>query len=201
MMRTLAAALCMLWAGAAAAQNAAAPTYAQRFAALCAACHGANGVSTLADTPSLAGQHMFYAATQLYLFRAGRRSNPAMTEVAKGLSDDDLRGFADYIGQLPPADSPMPAPPADPARMAQAQALGQRHQCASCHASSYAGGQQVPRVAGQREDYLQRALREYKDGTRVGYTSAMNEAVARVPQADLDLMAWYLARLPATGAR
>jgi hypothetical protein len=35
----------------------------------------------------------------------------------------------------------------------------------------------------------------------VGYTSAMNEAVARVPQADLDLMAWYLARLPATGAR
>jgi cytochrome c553 len=50
--------------------------YAQRFAELCAACHGANGRSDMAGTPVLAGQPSFYAITQLFLFREGRRDNP-----------------------------------------------------------------------------------------------------------------------------
>ena len=41
--------------------------------------------------PALAGQHSFYAITQLFLFREGRRSNEAMTAVAKQMSDADLR--------------------------------------------------------------------------------------------------------------
>ena len=71
-----------------------ASAYAQRFASLCAACHGANGRSEMAGTPALAGQHGFYAITQLFLFREGRRSNEAMTAVAKTMKDDDMRGFA-----------------------------------------------------------------------------------------------------------
>jgi len=58
---------------------------------VCAACHGANGRSDMPGTPVLAGQHSFYAATQLFLFREGRRSNEAMTAVAKTMSDADLR--------------------------------------------------------------------------------------------------------------
>ena len=63
----------------------------------CAACHGANGRSEIPGTPALAGQHGFYAITQLFLFREGRRSNEAMTAVARTLKDDDLRGFAAVI--------------------------------------------------------------------------------------------------------
>ena len=48
----------------------------------------------------LAGQPSFYAITQLFLFREGRRSNEAMTAVAKTMKDDDLRGFSDFIGTL-----------------------------------------------------------------------------------------------------
>src|SRR6188474_3678033 len=94
------------------ASPAAAPNpYPQRFATLCAACHGANGRSDMPGTPALAGQHMFYAITQLFLFREGRRSNEAMTAVAKGMSDADLRGFSDFIGTLPPVPAPPPATP------------------------------------------------------------------------------------------
>jgi cytochrome c553 len=117
-----------------------------------------------------------------------------MTAIAKDMSDADLRGFSDFIGQLPPAAGVQAQGPVDAQRMAQAQALAKQHQCVVCHGADFSGDKQVPRVGGQREDYLTRALREYKAGTRVGYTPAMNEAVTGVSQAELDTLAWYLAR-------
>jgi cytochrome c553 len=174
--------------------------YAQRFASLCAACHGANGRSDMPGTPVLAGQHSFYAITQLFLFREGRRSNEAMTAVAKTLKDDDLRGFSEFIGTLPPVPAPAPAAPPDAARMAKGQALAQQHKCVFCHGADFAGGQQVPRIAGQREDYLQMSLRGFKTGTRPGYTQAMPEAVSQISMEDLDTLAYYAARFPVRGA-
>ncbi len=168
--------------------------YAQRFATLCAACHGADGRSEMPGTPVLAGQHSFYAITQLFLFREGRRGNEAMTAVAKTLKDDDLRGFSDYIGTLPPVPPPSPAAPPDAARMAQGQALAHQHKCVFCHGNDLTGGQQVPRIAGQREDYLQASLQGFKSGTRPGYTQAMGEAVSQVSPAELDILAYYVAR-------
>jgi cytochrome c553 len=176
--------------------TAAGGAYAQRFASLCAACHGANGRSDMPGTPVLAGQHSFYAITQLFLFREGRRSNEAMTAVAKTLKDDDLRGFSEFIGTLPPVPAPAPAAPPDAARMAKGQALAQQHKCVFCHGADFDGGQQVPRIAGQREDYLQMSLRGFKTGTRAGYTQAMPEAVSQIPMEDLDTLAYYAARFP-----
>ncbi len=169
-------------------------SYAQRFAGLCAACHGASGRSDMAGTPVLAGQPAFYSITQLFLFREGRRSNEAMTAVAKTLKDEDLRGFSDFIGTLPPVHPPPPATPPDPARMAQGQALAQQHKCVFCHGADLAGGQQVPRIAGQKEDYLQMALQGFKSGKRAGYSQAMGEAVSQVTPEELDTLAYYAAR-------
>jgi cytochrome c553 len=168
--------------------------YAQRFATTCAACHGANGRSDMAGTPVLAGQPSLYAITQLFLFREGRRSNEAMTAVAKTMSDDDMRGFADYIGTLPPVPAPAPAAAADAARMAKGRSLAEQHKCVYCHGSNLDGGQQVPRIAGQKEEYLQASLRGFKSGTRPGYTQAMVSAVSQVPLEDLDTLAYYAAR-------
>jgi cytochrome c553 len=168
--------------------------YAQRFASVCAACHGANGRSDVAGTPVLAGQPSLYAITQLFLFREGRRNNEAMTAVAKTLSDDDMRGFADYIGTLPPVPAPAPAAAVDAARMAKGQALAQEHKCVFCHGANLDGGQQVPRIAGQKEDYLQASLRGFKSGSRAAYTQAMVSAVSQIPVEDLDTLAYYAAR-------
>ena len=169
---------------------------AERFAT-CLACHGPGGVSEQPGTPSLAGQPSFYAITQLFLFREGRRSSEAMTAVAKDMSDADLRAFSDLIGRLP-------APPAaatslDAAHVAQGAALAERLRCGSCHGGDFAGGQQVPRLAGQREDYLAKALSEFRAGTRVGYTGAMAEALAGVAPDELQALAAYLAHFAKKG--
>ena len=182
-----------LVAGMAAAQSGA---YAERYASSCAACHGAQGVSVLPLTPSLAGQHSFYAATQLFLFREGRRDNPVMTAVAKGMGNDDLRGFSDLIGTLPSAASAQSGP-ADTATQARGAALAAKLHCAGCHGADFAGAQQVPRLAGQREDYLALALKGFRAASRVGYTSAMSEALAGVTPAELADLAHFMAHFKA----
>jgi cytochrome c553 len=192
----------LAWLAAAGMQPAAAQggpaAYAERFEANCVSCHGPGGRSTTALTPSLAGQPGFYAITQLFLLREGRRDNPVMAAVAKGMSDKDLRGYADHIATLPPP--PPPAAGGDAARIARGRALAQRHHCTGCHGADLAGGQQVPRLAHQREDYLQHALRGFRAGKRIGYTQAMNEALAGLRPDELDDLAHYLAFLPAGAA-
>lgn len=184
---------------AAAARAASAPVaasgaaYAEQFRAVCAACHGANGRSDMAGVPVLAGQPSLYTITQLFLFREGRRSNEAMVAVAKPMKDADLRGYSDYIGTLPPVPAPTPATAPDAARMNKAQALAQQHKCSFCHGADLSGGQQVPRIGGQKEDYVRATLRGFKSGERPGYTRAMTEALSQVPLEDLDLLAYYAA--------
>jgi cytochrome c553 len=178
----------------------AAMSYPQRYAALCAVCHGANGRTETPLTPFtplapvLAGQPSLYVITQLFLFREGRRSNEAMTAVAKALTDDDLRGFSEFIGTLPPVPPPPPATPPDPIRMARGQALAEQHKCLFCHGPGLAGGQQVPLIGGQHEDYLQASLRGFHSGSRPGYTQAMTAAMSQIPPEDLDPMAYFVAR-------
>ncbi len=182
--------------GKAAGASAPANAYPERFATLCAACHGANGRSDMPGTPVLAGQHSFYAITQLFLFREGRRSNEAMTAVAKTMTDADLRGFSEFIGTLPPVPAPAPATAPDAARMRKGAELAQQHKCVFCHGADFAGGQQVPRIAGQREDYLQMSLQGFKSGKRPGYTMAMTEPVSQATPEELDTLAYYAARFP-----
>jgi cytochrome c553 len=176
------------------AQNDTAAPAAERFA-VCLACHGPGGVSQQPLTPSLAGQHSFYAITQLFLFREGRRSNEAMTAVAKGMSNADMRAFSELIAKLPPPPVAATAP-LDTAQLAKGAALATSYRCASCHGDDYAGGQQVPRLAGQREDYLAKALSEFQAGTRIGYTGAMSEALAGMAPQDVAVLARYLSTFP-----
>jgi cytochrome c553 len=192
----IAAAGFFLLAGGVGALAQAQPSIAERFN-LCAGCHGAGGVSSQERIPSLAGQPSFYAITQLFLFREGRRGDGMMTAIAKGMTDDDLRAFSDFIGTLRP---PPPAgAAADPLRMARGAALAQQHRCSTCHGADFSGGKQVARLANQREDYLIQTLQEFSAGKRLGYTQAMNEALAGIPPEALSDLAHYLANVLPTG--
>jgi cytochrome c553 len=178
---------------ASAAGTAAAVDYGERFRSVCAACHGANGRSDMPGVPVLAGQPSLYTITQLFLFREGRRSNEAMVALAKTMTDADLRGLSDYIGRLPPVPAPAPAAPLDTVRMSKGKALAQQHKCTFCHGDDLSGGQQVPRIGGQKEDYVRSTLHGFKSGERPGYTRAMTEALSQVPAQDLDVLAYYVA--------
>lgn len=175
------------------------PAVATR-AEACFVCHGKDGHSQQASTPSLGAQPAFFVVAQLFLFRDGRRgaAPQAMYDAAKGLTDDDLRAFGDYLAKLPPP--PPPAGKPDPVLVERGRALAQGHNCGVCHNPDYSGREQMPRLANQREDYLLKALRDYKQGVRVGYGSAtMPETVATLSDADLVALSHYLAQLPRRG--
>ena len=162
-------------------------------AVTCFACHGEHGQSEMENTPSLGGQQAPYALIQLFMFREKLRTFEPMNEMAKALTDDDLRTFSDFIAKMP-----KPAPPADagdPARIARAQALVQQHRCNNCHAADFSGRDNVPRLANQREDYLAKTMLEYKDNSRHGYDGTMAEVLQPVTKEQIADLAYFLARV------
>lgn len=157
----------------------------------CLACHGKTGQSEQEGVPSLGGQPSLFTALQLFLFREERRKSEPMTELAKGITDDELRQFSDAIAKLPPPKAL--ADGLDKARYERGVALAKEHRCGSCHNADYSGGDQMPRVAAQREDYLLKALRDYKSGARIGMGATMAEALAPIDATGLADLAHYLA--------
>ncbi len=159
----------------------------------CLACHGENGQSQNAGVPSLGAQQAFYVTVQLLMFRDRMRLIDPMNDMAKGLSDADLQTLADSISKLPP---PQPAPgPVDEARIERARALVEQNHCNFCHTPSFAGQQNVPRIAGQREDYLVKALRGYKDNSRRGYDASMADVIEPITDEQILDLAYYIARV------
>jgi len=159
----------------------------------CLACHGEKGQSENPEVPSLGGQPAYYMLIQLYLFREKQRKIDVMVEMAKGLTDDDLRKFSDSLAVLPP---PKPEDgPADAARMEHGKALAQQYHCNVCHQGDLSGVNNVPRLAAQREDYLLKALREYKSNARVGYEPTMQEVMGPVKEGDIPDLAYAIARM------
>src|ERR1700732_3428366 len=129
------------------ASSALAETLEER-AAPCFSCHGEHGQSETDNTPSLGGQQPPYALIQLFMFREKLRTFDPMNEMAKSLTDDDLRLFSEFIGKLP-----KPTPPADagdPARVQRAKALVQQHHCNNCHGKDFGGRDKTLRVAPPR---------------------------------------------------
>lgn len=170
---------------------AAAQTVQERLPA-CLACHGDKGQSANPEVPSLGAQQKDYVLVQLYMFREKLRDVALMNEMTKGMSDDDLRVMSETIAKLP---APVPAADGgDAARIEHAKGLVVANRCNFCHAANFAGQDQVPRIAGQREDYIVKTLREYKSNARHGYDPAMASVVAPLQDQDFADLAYFLAR-------
>jgi cytochrome c553 len=162
-------------------------------AQICSACHGENGVSQIENIPSLAAQPDAFIQWQLVFFRSGTRKNEQMQPIVEQLSNDDVRNLGAYFASL----SPPPKKPDDnpdlSAKGAQA-AAGRR--CASCHTDSYAGTKAVARIAGQREEYLIKALHDYKSSARSGGgMAAMADVAYPLSEEEIVALAHYLAHL------
>jgi cytochrome c553 len=159
----------------------------------CAVCHGEGGNSRTENVPSLAGHPAPYLSIQLILFRERQRQNEVMAPIAKALSDADVERLAAYFAKeqrRPPA-----LPPA-PETAARGKAVADAHRCGVCHLSDYSGREQIPRLAGQRADYLVKTMRDYKAGRRSGLDGMMTSVLHNVGEADIAALAAYLARLP-----
>lgn len=86
------------WSVPAVAQDAAA---GKTKAAVCSACHGAEGISVLPDYPNLAAQKVKYLESSIKAYRDGQRKHAVMSPMAAGLSDADIQDLAAYFAALP----------------------------------------------------------------------------------------------------
>jgi cytochrome c553 len=161
--------------------------------ATCLACHGEKGISETSEVPSLAGMPADFTLIQLFLFRQGTRKIEIMNDLAKDMTDDDLRKFSEYFSKLAPPKASGDAPNPDIAARAQVVIAG--NHCASCHNPDFSGREQMPRLAAQREDYLLKALRDYKTAQRPGYDATMDEVIRPITDQDIGDLAHYLSRL------
>jgi cytochrome c553 len=159
----------------------------------CAACHGADGVSQIPLTPSLAGQPDEYVQWQLVYFRSGARNSEVMGPIAQALNNDEIRNLGAYYASLPP-----PKPSIVPDALAESgEKLAVQRRCKSCHADDYNGFRAAARLSGQREDVLVQALREFRSGKRVGSgVASMTEVAYGLTDADMVALSHYMATRP-----
>src|SRR3984885_5049399 len=135
-------------------------------AGMCAGCHGDNGVSQTENIPSLAGQPDQFIQWQLVFFRSGARKNELMQPIVEQIDNEDIRNLGAYFASLDPPKATKPDDNPDMSQKGAQAAAGRR--CASCHTDTFAGTKAVARIAGQREEYLLKALHDYKSGVRSG---------------------------------
>jgi cytochrome c553 len=162
-------------------------------AELCAGCHGDNGISQTENIPSLAGQQDQFIQWQLVFFRSGARKNEQMQPIVEQITNEDIRNLGAYFASLTP---PKPASDNNPdlSKKGAQAAVGRR--CASCHTDSFAGTKAVARLTGQREEYLVKALHDYKSGARSGGAgAAMSDVAYPLSDEEITALAHYLAHL------
>jgi cytochrome c553 len=160
--------------------------------AACASCHGADGNSAVAGTPSIAAQPQIFLENYLVLTREGLRGNDAMRGLLKGVPDKDIVAFAVYFSKLKSRSSEEKP---DPKLFNRGKAIASKNRCASCHRPDFRGREQMPRLAGQREEFLAEVMLQYRQNRRPGGDTLMAAALYGIPETDFKALAHYFSRL------
>lgn len=152
----------------------------------CGGCHGQQGHSADAKTPSLAGQDAVYMVKTMKAYRDGGRKHEEMKTMLTGVSDKDLEHIAAfYAVQTPKA--------AQDSLPMTGQAWAER--CDKCHGPQASNPSMIaPRIDGQPEAYLAKALKDYHDNARP--QSAMHAMGEPLSDADIQAIAKFYSAMP-----
>ena len=160
--------------------------------AICAGCHGADGNSVIPGTPSLAAQPRVFLENYLVMTREGIRGTQVMQSLLKGVPDKDIVALAVHFSKLKSKTSEEKA---DPKLFNRGKEIAAMNRCASCHDASFRGKEQMPRLAGQREEFLAEVLLQYRQNKRLGGDTLMTAALYGIPETDFKALAHYFSRL------
>ncbi len=164
---------------------------------VCAACHGAKGMSLAPTNPHLAGQHQAYIVKQLTNFKAGVRQNAIMGGMAAMLTPEDMVSVAAYFSKQTP-----PPPAGSNAELAKVGEAIYRYgnaskglpSCTGCHGPNGSGiPDQYPRLAGQYSDYVYSQLKAFSAYERNHIM--MNGVASRLTDSEMKAVSEYLAGL------
>lgn len=168
------------------------------YSAVCAACHAADGNSTIAVNPTLAQQHPEYLVKQLKEFKSGVRADAVMQGMAALLTDEDMLNVAAWLASQKAKEGF--------AKDKDLVSLGERiyrggiqdrsiAACTGCHSPSGAGiPSQYPRLSGQHADYTVKQLTDFRDGKR-GNNPQMRDVAAKLNDREIKAVADYIAGL------
>lgn len=171
---------------------------AASYAAVCAACHGADGNSAIPANPRLAQQHPEYLQKQLAEFKSGKRASPVMKGFVANLSESDMADMAYWLASQKAKTGF--------ARDKQLVAAGEKiyrggladrqvAACAGCHSPNGAGlPSQYPKLSGQYADYIAAQLTAFRDGGR-GNSFPMSQVAAKMNDREIKAVADYIAGL------
>jgi cytochrome c553 len=170
--------------------------------AICAACHGGAGISSIAANPNLAGQVSGYIAKSLGEFKLGERNNPIMAGQVANLSEQDMADLDAYYSSLA-ANTSASLSEEDKALAQAGEAIyrggfAERDiaACMSCHGPSGHGiPKNFPRVSAQHKEYLEQQLLAFKKGERKGYNEMMSSIAFGLSELQIKQLAAYMAGL------
>ncbi len=172
----------------------------------CSVCHGVNGISKWPFVPNLAAQDETYLESQLKAFRmrarADRYAQAEMWGMAQPLTDSEIKAIAEYFSNLK-------APPGRSSELSLAAAyFGEnifKHgfprrkvpACNTCHKLNGEGDTDIPRLAGQHADYIERELREFRNGFRSN--DIMHFIAQNMTNNEIQAISLYLSSLHTPG--
>jgi cytochrome c553 len=166
--------------------------------AACAACHGPDGNSPINPVwPKLAGQHPGYIEKQLMDFKSGNRTDPTMIGMVAPLNEQDMADLAAYF-----ASQPKQGGGAAEDRVEAGEKLYRAGNaetgvaaCMACHGPAGSGNPAAdfPALAGQHATYVEKALKDFRSGTRTNDLNKMMQGVAeRMTDAEVAAVAQYI---------
>jgi cytochrome c553 len=149
----------------------------------CFGCHGIENYRNAYpdySVPKLRHQHASYIVAALQEYRSGERPHPTMHAQAASLTDQDMEDIAAYL---------QGAEPAKPSTAVTGKVPKQVTACVACHGENGSGvdAPLTPKpavLAGQHVDYLEQALRAYRNGRR---KNVVMDGMAQLLTTDADV--------------
>lgn len=152
-------------------------------AAVCAACHAADGNSPAADFPKLAGQNAGYLAKQLAEFKSGKRENEIMYPIAQELSEQDMLDLAAYFAEQEVAPGAVAEDYLEAGRKLYrgGNAESGVPACMACHGPNGKGipSAKWPMLSSQYSKYIESQLHKFANGERANDPNGMMRDIAK----------------------
>lgn len=157
---------------------------------LCGYCHGKDGNSVKNYIPNLAQQNAEYLLKQFEMFSNGERKSYVMQQLSKSLSAKEKINLSLYYSSMQVAVT----------QEVSGSKIGHdKYQgfCFACHGENGLGNKDLPRLAGQKKEFLVKTLTAFKEGKKSRSTSPMVKIMGAVKDSDIEPLADYIASMSA----
>ena len=160
----------------------------QERSVLCGYCHGKDGNSVKNYIPNLAQQNAEYLLKQFVMFSDGERKSYVMQQLSKSLSEQEKINLSLYY-------SSMQVIAVDEVSGSQQGHDKYQGFCFACHGEKGLGNKDLPRLAGQKKEFLVKTLTAFKNGKKSRSTSPMVKIMGAVNSSDIEPLADYIASM------